>query len=47
MDENNLPTNKDKRHGLGTKSIEKFVQNHNLTLDYNISKKVFQITILF
>ena len=46
-DENRLPTNKNDRHGLGTKSIEKFVEKHNLTLDYSITKKTFQITILF
>ena len=46
-DENNLPTNKNSRHGLGTKSIEKFVETYKLTLDYNITKKIFQITILF
>lgn len=45
--EDNLPTSKKDSHGLGTKSIEKFVKTHKLTLDYQITKKTFKITILF
>lgn len=45
--DDNLPTSKKEKHGLGTKSIEKFVKDHGLTLDYNITKKTFKITILF
>lgn len=45
--DDNLPTSKKDSHGLGTKSIEKFVRTHGLTLDYQITKKTFKITILF
>lgn len=45
--EDNLPTNNEENHGIGTKSIKLFAQKNNLMLDYKITKNTFKITILF
>ena len=47
VDENNLPTNPNEMHGYGTRSIEMFAKRNNITLDYNITKTTFEITLLF
>ena len=47
IDENNLPTNPSEMHGYGTRSIELFAKRNNITLDYNITKTTFEITLLF
>jgi signal transduction histidine kinase len=47
IDENNLPTNPSEMHGYGTQSIEMFAKRNNITLDYNITKTTFEITLLF
>jgi sensor histidine kinase regulating citrate/malate metabolism len=47
IDENSLPTNPSEMHGYGTKSIEMFAKRNNITLDYNITKTTFEITLLF
>ena len=47
IDENNLPTNPSEMHGYGTRSIELFAKKNNITLDYDITKTTFEITLLF
>lgn len=42
-----MPTNKEKNHGIGSKSIKRFTEKYHLMLDYKISEKEFEITILF
>ena len=42
-----MPTNKEKNHGIGSKSIKHFTEKYHLMLDYKISEKEFEITILF
>lgn len=46
-DENNLPTNRNDNHGIGTTSIAHFAKRNDLIVDYNITHDKFQITILF
>lgn len=41
------PTNRKKHHGLGTNSIDWFAEKHNLIIDYNITKELFIINVLF
>lgn len=47
LDSNNLPSNEEKDHGFGTKSIELFAKRNNITLDYSITNTSFEITLLF
>lgn len=47
FDKSNKPTTKKRNHGLGTKSIQTFVNKYNLILDYKVTEKEFEIIILF
>ena len=47
LDNNNLPTSKEKNHGIGSNSIIAFVDKYKLTLDYEITDSIFTISILF
>lgn len=47
LDKNNRPVNRKKNHGIGTKSIDNFVRNNNLLIDYQITDTTFAINILF
>lgn len=44
---NGKPVSRSKYHGIGTSSIEWFAKRHNLDLDYQITKELFVISVLF
>lgn len=47
LGKNGKPTSRSKYHGIGTASIEWFASKHNLNLNYNITKDLFIISVLF
>ena len=47
LDKKNKPINTNENHGIGTKSIQEFVDKYNLMLDYEITKEKFSISIIF
>lgn len=47
LDSNNLPISNRKNHGIGTTSIQWFVDKYHLDLNYEITKTHFTINILF
>lgn len=46
-DSNELPTNLNENHGIGTQSIASFCKKNKLTLDYDITDSLFTISIIF
>lgn len=47
FDKRKMPINPTPNHGLGTKSIQEFVDKYNLVLDYEIDDTSFGISIIF
>ena len=47
LDKKNRPINTNENHGIGTKSIQEFVDKYNLMLDYEITKEKFSLSIIF
>ena len=46
-DSNGMPTSTKDGHGIGTRSIDRFVKRHKCILNYEIKDKIFIINILF
>lgn len=47
LDKKNRPITNKVNHGIGTKSIQEFVDKYNLLLDYEITNDKFSISIIF
>ncbi len=47
IDANGLPTSTEDGHGIGTRSIDRFVKRHKCILNYEIKDKIFIINVLF
>lgn len=46
FDEGNYPTNTNRNHGYGTKSIQAFKDKYNALVDYDITKEYFKLRML-
>lgn len=47
FDSENIPTNKNLGHGIGTSSMKWFASRNGLLINYDISEKTFKISVLF
>ena len=46
LDEQGVPVNEEKDHGIGTRSIRAFCEKHNALMDYKIEDGIFALRIV-